>query len=77
MSQFLKSHSETNSVPSTLDGYIQSSSYLDRDLRLLLTHMIELSQDRFYINQEQRLGRVALLQKSITPAMVIEFFLYR
>ena len=77
MSQFLKSHSETNSVPSTLDGYIQSSSYLDRDLRLLLTHMIELSQDRFYINQEQRLRRVALLQKSITPAMVIEFFLYR
>lgn len=78
MSSFSKLYStQADTTTPILDGYTPSSHYLDRDLRLLLTHMDELSRDPFYLNQKQRLKRVGLIQKSITPAMAIEFFLYR
>lgn len=81
MSTVLNPHTAQTPQPvkisQVLDGYVQSSSYMDRDLRLLLTQMIELSKDPFYLNKNQRFKKITLIQKSLTPAMVIEFFLYR
>lgn len=58
------------------DGYTQNSFFLDRDLRIILTHMVELSRPNWYVGDALE-TKTDIVKKSLTPAIAIELFLYR
>ncbi len=63
--------------PTDLDGYQQFSRYLDRDLRLILTHMQETPQKTDCLFRPACEKKAQLIADSLTPAIVIKFFNYR